>query len=122
MNPSPLAALLHAAALFLDHYHCSQTPFSVSVTDAAGVEHRVNCASPPDPPLAASDRNGWRMFNDEEEAIIQALRGRGALTTEELARLLGRDAGTAFRCTLRGLKKRGVIEMSQTHGVRLREV
>lgn len=70
---------------------------------------------------APATPGGWRMFSDEEQAIVDALRGKGAMTSEELAGLLKRDAGTAFRCTLRGLKKRGVIEMSATHGVRLLE-
>jgi hypothetical protein len=64
-------------------------------------------------------REGYRTFNADEQAIVEALRGEGWMTSQELAGLLGRDFGTAFRCTLRGLKKRGVIELMQRHGVRL---
>lgn len=73
-------------------------------------------------PAPATDRaGGWRMFSDKEQAIINALRGKGAMTSEELARLLGKPLTNEMRARLRGLSERGVIDVTQREGVRLLE-
>lgn len=63
----------------------------------------------------------WRQFSPLEELLVKGLKGQGWLTTAKLCALAGVEVSNEVRTVLRNLGERGVVELTQKHGVRLLE-
>jgi hypothetical protein len=121
------AALVLTAAEYLDSIENGQArrePFVVVVKYHDGEEHAVPCrhwpeAGPPRP--APRPHAGWAMFSPLEVRIVEGLAGGAWTTTAALAATIGEEPSSEFRCVLRNLGERGVVETNQRLGVRLTE-
>lgn len=111
--------LLRCAAEYLDRLGYPHAPF-VLVVSQGDVKHRLAAPAWPERPPPPKTGEGWRMFNDEEQSIVEALRGQGVVKTAELAKQLVVDLSNELRQTLRNLAGRGVVEITNA-GVRLLE-
>lgn len=112
-------SLLLSAAEYLAAMGYPHQPFTVLVCQGAD-RHRLAVPAWPQAPPAPQGGAGWKMFNDDEQAIVQALRGQGTVPTGELAKQLSVEPSNEFRQTLRNLAGRGVLEITKA-GVRLLE-
>lgn len=73
------------------------------------------------PPVREGPPERALWLSPLEARMVGGLQGKGWMTTAALAGAVGEEPTSEFRCILRNLGERGIVEMSHKSGVRLAE-
>lgn len=119
------AAVLRAAAAYLDCEKCDRAPFSVTIR-LGGDERLFRCRAWPEepkeetPPASqVSDGRAGLWLSPLEAKILTALAGGDWLASPRIAEAAGEDCSDAFKAVCSNLVERKLLESAPGRGYRL---